>query len=306
MESHPILRSLLTTCTTSSTTATTTLAETNIIYEAKSVSPNIISNRFGILFRILLISYIGIIAIWANNEAAKGFSITIVNDAGTSSLSGKRFRLFYESNDEAVRIVLNTSTFVENVLYPNENFKHKKKTITSVTLRLAPTEIPSIVSVDSPKHNDYVISLSPSLIESTNNNRAVVLAVLQGMARVLLWDGNRATPPVLLDGMVEYISSLAGFTRTEIWNSCATVPLEHNDVCWKAMDPKKVAAFLRYWDENTKPGLVRGDVIRRLNEGMRNEWRDSMMDDALGMAGHNACATYHMMIMKDHYESSSM
>ncbi|PWA41672.1 plant basic secretory protein (BSP) family protein [Artemisia annua] len=299
MESHPILRSLLTTTTTTTTTATETT--NTIIYEAKSVSPN---DRFGILFRMLVISFIGIISIWANNEAAKGFSINVVNDAGTSSLSGKRFRLFYESNDEAVRIVLNTSTFVENILYPNENSKHKKKTITSVTLRLAPTEIPSIVSVDSPKNNDYVISLSPLLFESINNNRAVVLAVLQGMARVLLWDGNRATPPVLLDGMVEYISSLAGFTRTElIWNSRATVSsLEHNDVCWKAMDPRKVAAFLRYWDENKKPGAVRGDVIRRLNEAMRNEWRDSMMDDALGMAGHDACATYHMMIMK----SSSM
>lgn len=222
-------------------------------------------------------------------------------------MAGERFSFFYESNDKATRILLNTSKFVENLLYPNQDSLHMKKQINSVTLRLASTNISSIVSVDLRKPHEYLIDLSPSLLETYNNNELIVMAVVQGIARVWLWDGKGATPPVLLNGIVEYITNLAGFTITKVWNSGGgtTVLLEYNEICWKDEDQRKVAGFLRYYDQRlTQPGGG-GEIIRRLNEGMRNGWHDWMMDDALGMTGQHACASYGM-IMKDHYLSSSM
>ncbi|KAI3525750.1 hypothetical protein L1887_04803 [Cichorium endivia] len=298
MEASPLLQSLF------PTTSTTTYGICALPSPPpKLVDSHIINNVSGIIFRLILITFIGIIAIWANHEASKGFSVTIVNDAGKYSLPGKLFSIYYESNDKATRIVLNTSRFVENLLYPNDDFLHTRKQINSVTLRLAPTSFPAIVAVDSLKPYEYLISLSPSILETSNNNEAIVLAVLQGMARVWLWDGNGATPPVLLNGMVEYISSLAGFTLAEASTSGgdATMLPENNEICWKDEQPRKVAGFLRYCDQRKQPGGGGGgDVIRRLNERMKIGWHDWIIDDALGMAAQHACASYDMLIREHH------
>ncbi|KAI3707020.1 hypothetical protein L6452_25180 [Arctium lappa] len=295
----------------SAAAATTTATATATDHEP--MDPNMTTNVSGsITFRLILISFIGILAIWANHEASKGFNITVVNDAGKHSLARKRFSLFYESNDKATQIVLNTSRFVENLLYPNDQeFLNSKKPINHVILRLAPTNIPAMVVVDSNSQepHEYIISLSPSLLMKTSkNNEAIVLAVLHGMARMWLWDdGKGATPAVLLNGMVEYISSLAGFTVTQVWKSGVHTP-ENNEICWKDRDPRRVAGFLRYCDQSKQGGGGGGDgeVIRRLNRRMSNNssWDDWMMDDALGMAGHHACASYDKMMRQLHLSSS--
>ncbi|KAL7599700.1 uncharacterized protein LOC111887988 [Lactuca sativa] len=306
MEAHPLLQSLIATTSTSTTYGVRALSS-----PPPKVDSHVISNVSGILFRLTLITFIGFMAIWANHEASKGFSITIVNDAGKYSLPGKHFSLFYQANDKATRIVLNTSRFVENLLYPNKDFLHMRKQIDGVTLRLAPTVFPGTVAVDSRKPYEYIISLSPLIMETSNNNEeAIVLAVLQGMARVWLWDGNGATPPVLLNGMVEYISSLAGFTLAEAWTSGgdATRLPEKNVVCWTDEQPRMVAWFLRYCDQRKQPGGGGGgggEVIRRLNQKMRTGWHDWMMDEALGMAGQHACASYDILI-RHHNLLSSM
>ncbi|KAI3666870.1 hypothetical protein L6452_41909 [Arctium lappa] len=290
MDVHPLLQTLLGTTTCIDGVPPLTPRRST------SADPNIITKLPPIISRLTLISFIGIIAIWANHEASKGFSITILNDAGKLSLSRKHFSLFYESNDKATRIVLNASTFVENLLYPNnyQHFLHTKKQINGVTLRLAPNNFPTMVTVESPKPHEYIINLSPSVMENSNNNDAIVMAVLQGMARVWLWDGDGVTPAVLLNGMVEYISSLAGFKMTEFVKKSGG---ENNEICWKSEDPRRVAGFLRYYDQRKQVagggGGGGGVVIRLLNEGMRKGWNDGMVDDALGMAGSLACASYY-------------
>ncbi|KAI3829480.1 hypothetical protein L1987_03605 [Smallanthus sonchifolius] len=303
MNNYPFHQSLLDTTTTTTTTATTTTS-----WPPKSVNPNTLPTFSDLISRLILISSFATVAIWANHEASKGFSITILNDAGKHSMPGRRFSLFYESNDKATRIVLNTSSFVENLLYPNQDFDHRKKQINSVTLKLAPKAFPAIVSVYSRKPFEYMIMLSPSLMETSNHNDSFVLAVLQGIARVWLWDGKGVTPPALLNGMVEYISALAGFQDTKVLNfgGGATMLPVKDEICWKDEDPRKVARFLRYYDQR-KQGSVGGGggvVIRRLNDVMRDVWHDGMMDDALGMAGQHACASYDIFTRHHHLSSS--
>ncbi|KAK9049341.1 hypothetical protein SSX86_031690 [Deinandra increscens subsp. villosa] len=308
MDSYSFHQSLLD-HTTTVTTATTYSVHEITSLPPKSLPPNTLPKFSDIVFRIIFISLFATVAIWANHEASKGFSITILNDAGKYSSAGKRFSVFYESNDQATRTVLNTSRFVENLLYPNQDPHHTKKQIKSVTLRLAPTNYPVTVSVHSRKAHEYTIVLSPSLMETSDNmNDAFVLAVLQGMARVWLWDGKGATPPQVLNGVVEYISTLSGFKSPEEWNSGGEVP-EKNEICWKDEDPRKVAGFLRFHDQRKQHegggggGGSDGEVIRRLNDEMRNGWQDWMMDDALGMGGEHACASFD--ILTRHHDPSS-
>nr|XP_043610221.1 uncharacterized protein LOC122581953 [Erigeron canadensis] len=305
MEPYLLQQSLL-------TTTTTTTKSSSMI---SSLPPNSVtcstnkSNASSIIFRLILISCIGIISIWANYEASKGFSITIVNDASKFSLARKRFSLLYESNDKATRIVVNTSTFVENLLYPaynnnnQDSQKHFKKQINSVTLRLAaPTNFHDFVSVDqhSQKPHEYIINLNPSLLEETrsNNDELVVMAVLQGMARVWLWDGKGGAPLVLLNGIVEYITSLAGYRTSELhkFGGGNIISAEKNEICWKDEDRRKVAGFLSHFDHRMPPNSGGdGEMIRRLNKEMRNGWDDQMVDDVLGMTSQHACASYILM-----------
>ncbi|XP_076893843.1 uncharacterized protein LOC143545964 [Bidens hawaiensis] len=306
MDPYTLHRSLL------DTTTTTAIAYDVHNHTLTSLPPKVdpkpIPNVPNIILRVMILSVVATVAIWANHEGSKGFSIVTINEAGKYSSPGKRFSIFYESNDKATRIVLNTSSFVEHLLYPNQDLQHTKKQINSVTLRLAPTSFPEIVSVYSRKPYEYVIKLSPSLMERSSSHDEFVLAVLQGMARVWLWDGKGATPSMLLHGMVEYISTLAGFSNTKVLNSGTGVSImtltpPPYEICWKDEDPRKVAGFLRYHDQRQQAGG--GEVIRRLNKRMIEGWNDQMMDDALGMAGQHACATYNILT-RHHHPSSSI
>ncbi|KAL9319691.1 hypothetical protein ACSQ67_011530 [Phaseolus vulgaris] len=253
------------------------------------------TNNNNIFIRILLILLLALISIWANYEASKTFNISIVNDA-KDSLAGRRFALFYVSNDKATRIILNTSSYVEHFLYPNNNI-YRKKNIDSVTLRLPRRNLNATVAVyaaGSRHHgggkssNSYVIEITPMLLEDKGYDRmAIVGAILRGMARVWLWDG---APQWLLDGMVEYVADTAGFRREMVADG-GSMPECEEGGCWgrwwEGKDPTHVARVLHYC-EKYKRGF-----IKRLNEAVRDTWRDHVVDEVLGMPIIEVCRLYN-------------
>ncbi|XP_004516935.1 uncharacterized protein [Cicer arietinum] len=251
-----------------------------------------ISNN-NIILRILLVLFVALISIWANYEASKTFEIYILNDT-KDSLAGRRFTLFYISNDKATRILLNTSSFVEQILYPNSNNNNNiqnKKNIKSVTLHLTDKNLnTTIVTVVKRNIKDYIIDISPMLFEDKNFNKMEIVGEIQrAMARVWLWDGRSKAPPRLLDGMAEYVAELAGFRREIFSGGFGESPECEvgRDLWWEDKDPTHVARLLHYC-ENFKKGF-----IQRLNEAMRDTWHDRMVDDLLGLEAttcrlHNA------------------
>ncbi|XP_059664287.1 uncharacterized protein LOC132310064 [Cornus florida] len=105
---HPLL---IPTTTTTATIASTAVASDDHDYKYynnnnHNNNNNILVSSNCILLRVISVLLIGIISIWANYEASKGFKITIINEAADSP-AGKRFTLLYVSNDKATRILLN-------------------------------------------------------------------------------------------------------------------------------------------------------------------------------------------------------
>lgn len=286
MEEH-LLAPTTTASSSSSTQATAAGADEN---DADYNNIKHLSSNTSIIFRLLSVVILGVISTWANHEASKGFDITIINEAKDSP-AGRRFELFYISNDKATRILLNTSSFVENILYPNTNFTpNNKKQVQHVTLRLtANTTQRILISVDtSNKSNDeFVINLSSSVmggINIANANHAIVSALQRGMARIWLWDGESRAPPSLIHGLVEYISMLAG--SGDVKNYVGGELPEFGHICWDNKDPRVTARFLEFCEVNHK------GFIQRLNQGMRQRWDNRTVDDALGMKAKSLCDSY--------------
>ncbi|KAI5339728.1 hypothetical protein L3X38_019000 [Prunus dulcis] len=252
------------------------------------------SHNINILVRFLLVFFIGLLALYADREASKGFDITIINDI-KDSVAGRRFHLFYVSNDKATRIILHTSNFVEHLLYP-EAHAQPKKHINHVVLRLPSWNLTShnigVVVHHSPnKQNDhFVLDISPSIMDDQPNaHRTLVTAILRGMAHVWLWDGEARAPPELIDGMVEYTRMVAEqglFDETKSYGMSTKLP-GCDRFWWKDKDPRVVAQMLNYYEGHTK------GFIQRLNGAMREKWHDRMVDDALGMPLQNLCGTFN-------------
>ncbi|KAL2476590.1 Plant basic secretory protein (BSP) family protein [Abeliophyllum distichum] len=233
-----------------------------------------------IFFRLVLVTFIGIVSIWANHEASKGFAITIVNEAGADTFPAKRFSLFYLSNDEATRIVIKASKSVENFLYPIDMYNKKK--VNQVTLKLADRNLSDGVVVEFGKEGEFVLHLSPSIMEDQNFKHAMLLEVKKCVARIWLWDGQGNAPHNLINGIVEYIAS----------NFSASSPikaklLSSTTAYWKHNDIRVVTEFLNYC-ECSRPGF-----IRRLNQAMKDGWHERKLDNALGMPVQNLCTTYN-------------
>lgn len=240
-----------------------------------------------VILRLLLVFSAMVISLWANYEASKTFEITLINDTRDSPV-GRRFDLFYVSNDRASRLILNATSFVEQFLYPDPK-EYPKKHVCHVTLRLTRRSFASgdvAVAVDGEKVNGYVVDLSPSLIEEANHGEeAISSAVTRAVARVWLWDGEDKAPARLIDGVVEYVAEEAGFRR-EIVAVDGEISPENED-WWENKNPKVVARFLRYCEEK-KEGF-----IRRLNRAMRDTWTEEMVDDALGMPAKKISGFYN-------------
>ncbi|KAL8512463.1 hypothetical protein ACS0TY_018804 [Phlomoides rotata] len=242
--------------------------------------PNNLSSNSGIISRLSLVVFIGIVSIWANHEASKGYAITTVNDSG-DTFAGRRFHLFYVSNDEATRIVMKASNIIENFLYPDyDSILMSKKPITRVIIRLADRNLTENVIVGSGTNHEFVINISPSILEGINFGHDMNVALGQGVARMWLWDGQGTTSKAksLIDGIVEYlVNNLGGsFTvpRAEPPGSAAV---------------GRVAEFLNHCERH-RPGF-----IRRLNRVMKDGWDDEKLDGALSRPVHEVCTTYESL-----------
>ncbi|XP_058101187.1 uncharacterized protein LOC131245623 [Magnolia sinica] len=244
------------------------------------------SSTSTIIHRIITVLFIAIMSIWANHEASKGFEITITNDA-TDLPAGRRFGLLFVSDDKATRIIINASHFVENILYPDDH--HPRKPIDRVTLRFSGqnlTEEGAIVAVDRRSPREFVVQISSHIMDMAHVEWAMAAAVQQGITRVWLWDGNGSAPVSLLDGMIEYISIVAGFSPSPSDYGGAVLP-ESDGGCWAGMDRVGVARFLQYGE------ALRHGFVARLNRAMQGPWHVRMVDDALGWPAQMLCASYH-------------
>ncbi|KAG9447522.1 hypothetical protein H6P81_013650 [Aristolochia fimbriata] len=249
--------------------------------------------------RLLALLLIGAISIWAHYEASRGFEIAVFNDVpGTAS--GRRFHLLFVSDDKATRIILNTSNFVERVLYPNGERGERRslpgKRVDRVVLRLVQMKYYSSGGVDavlvSPgeKAGEFVIGVDSAIMEEKNPVAAMVAAVQRGMARVWLWNGrDRGVPGSLLEGMVEYISSLAG-SSPETGRLRGGV--NDSGWCWTEDDPASVARFLRFCEAK------RRGFVARLNRAMQegDSWEPRMVDAALGVPARRLCSAYRSVV----------
>lgn len=258
------------------------------------------SSNLNIALRLSLVVFIGFVSIWANHEASKGFDITIVNESKDTSSSGKRFELFYVQNDEATRLVLRTSKLVEDYLYPDDNshqdYGHdilvpSKKKVNHVILNLkSPNSTIRInrdhVVVEPGRDHEFVVKISPYVMDGSDFRNAVFLAVQRGMVRVWLWDGLGNAPEHLMNGMVEYVTGqIVGLSDPRDNRSDLSATVD----CWRHDESVAVAEFLDYC-ERRRPGFV-----RRLNQAMKDGWRDADLDDALGMPTRNLCTTYNSL-----------
>ncbi|KAJ8534534.1 hypothetical protein K7X08_016262 [Anisodus acutangulus] len=250
------------------------------------------SSNANIILRLVLVIFVVVVSLWANYEASKGFSITIVNEANDqSTFSSKRFDLFFVSNDEATRLILKTSKFVENILYPiNDHLDSGqpqiKKQVKHVILRLSSRNLTRFVIVKPSRDNDeFVLHISPSILEGPSYKRDMFLALQKGMARIWLWDGQGNAPSNLVNGMIEYITSLASFGRITS-ESELVEPMKLNRSCWKSKDTRTIVKILNFC-EGKKEGFV-----RRLNKEMKSGWHEKMIDDALGTPSWHLCETY--------------
>ncbi|KAG6589300.1 hypothetical protein SDJN03_17865, partial [Cucurbita argyrosperma subsp. sororia] len=238
-----------------------------------------------IALRLLLVAFVGITSLLANHEASKGFDITILNNAKPSP-AGQRFHLFYVSNDEATRLILNASSFIENLIYPSPAFP--KKPVKSVHLTLSRTDLSSSFAVEKLHDggDDFVLHLSPSIFNEKNANRAMSVAVFRGMSRVWLWDGEAHAPPALLAGMVEHIIAAAGFVGEKYSGGVVSTSTAACDpTWWKDKDPREIAMFLDHQEKE------REGFIQRLNQGLKGRWHDRTVEEAVGVATQHPCGS---------------
>lgn len=249
------------------------------------------SSSFSITFRLSLIALLALVSLWANHEASRGFAVTVIDAAG-DTIAGKRFHLFYVSNDEATRIVIKASKAVETFLYPADNDMDSKKEVARIIFKLTGSNSNDEVFVDSEGVHEFVLNISPSILEGTDFRRGMFLAVQQGVARVWLWDGQGQSPKYLINGIVEYITSnLDGFGKLPPSVEEAAPPQKgfSSVACWKSQDPIAVAEFLKHC-ERRQPGF-----IARLNRGMKYSWHDDMFGVALGMPVQDLCTSFESL-----------
>ncbi|KFK37133.1 hypothetical protein AALP_AA4G217400 [Arabis alpina] len=220
----------------------------------------------GILLRLFFVSLVGAISLWANHEASKGFSITIINEAKDSH-TAKKFALFFEFDDTAVRVLLDTSFFVETYLY--QSVPHRlKKPVKHVTVRFSEgVEKFSVTSGTS--HGEYVIRLSSSLMERSDFRTAVRSALRCSMVRIWLWGDETGASLEIFSGMVEYLAE-SGLKRGR---------LDELGEYWKDKEFVSMAQWLGYCEGQRK------GFIRWLNHGMSLSWDDR----TVVIASYGAC-----------------
>ncbi|XP_020593440.1 uncharacterized protein LOC110033722 [Phalaenopsis equestris] len=173
--------------------------------------PSFPSSNLTSLCRVSTVLTVTAISLWANYEASKGFDITVV-EMPSDTLAARRYNLMFVSNGGAARAILNASASIERTLYPDVKY-FPIKIIKSVTLRVADYNLTRavIVTAATGGGGEYVIHVSPSVIEQRDAEKAVVAAVYTGMARVWVRDGRGMAPAEMVDAVVGDICGAAGF-----------------------------------------------------------------------------------------------
>lgn len=252
----------------------------------------LISSNSGIVFRLFVVAFIGIVSVWANHEASKGYAINVVNES-TNTFLATRFHLFYVSNDEVTRATIKASNIIENLLFPNSDNNSIKKPIKSVVIRLIDRNLTDNVAVEMDNDRDrFVLSISSSVMGGANFRREMALAIKRGVARVWLWDGEGHAPENVINGIVEYLVNGLDDSST---HDAAEV-LEPAAGCWDSSNPRLVAELL-WRSELRHPGFV-----GRLNQAMKDGWSDEKLGGELGLPVDNLCATSESL----RYNSSSV
>ncbi|PHT35588.1 hypothetical protein CQW23_23288 [Capsicum baccatum] len=123
-----------------------------------------------------MVIFVGVFSLWAIYEASKYFDITIIDEANDQSAFASD--LFFMSNDEATRLILRTSKFIENILYPISDYRDSrqqqiKNQFKHVILRLSSQNLTSLVIVkpSQDKNNGFVIhvqQISPVFMVPTD------------------------------------------------------------------------------------------------------------------------------------------
>ncbi|XP_057763785.1 uncharacterized protein LOC130985043 [Salvia miltiorrhiza] len=259
----------------------------------------LISSNSGIVFRLFLVAFIGVVSVWANHEASKGYAITVINES-TNTFLATRFKVFYASNDEATRAAIKASSIIERFLFPDsdgEKNHSTKKVIKSVVIRLVDRDLTGDVAVETDSSGDrdrFVLSVSSRVLEGANFDREMALAIRRGVARVWLWDGAGDAPRNVVDGIVEYLVEICDDAAAP---EVLEPPAAAAAVCWDdSSNARSVAELLRR-GERRRPGF-----IGRLNRAMKDGWSDEKLGGALGLPVDKLCAASESL----RYKSSSV
>ncbi|KAL5731923.1 hypothetical protein ACHQM5_004603 [Ranunculus cassubicifolius] len=200
-----------------------------------------------ILHRFILVFYISIISIWANYQASQGFEIIVINDIKDTP-AGRKFHLFFVSNDKATRIVLHASKLAEKILCPHD--RQTKKPVNRVTIRFTDKNLTRQEEIlKKSNEHEYTLHLNSSIMEEDNVEKAMLLAVQRGMSRIWLWNGEGA-PEVVTEGLVEYVNLVGGVVQSPEYRLGKLQAVENS--CWRDWNHMEMVKFLRYCEMMNK------------------------------------------------------
>ncbi|XP_008784483.1 uncharacterized protein LOC103703421 [Phoenix dactylifera] len=255
-----------------------------------SVSPSTLT----VSIRFVAFLSLAAVSLWANYEATKGFEITILS-ADTHTVAGRRFNLMFVSNGRAAQLVLNSSDFIERLLYPSELYP--KKPVRHVTLQLADEDLAEVVAVSPGRGSrDFVIHVSPSVMAEADVRMSAASAVQRAVAQVWLWDGQGRAPRSLLNAMGEYLTMAARLVHHSKHNNFS---ITLNNSRWDDRNYFDDACFLQYCEER------RRGFVARLNRAMMEDWNEHMVDSALGLRSRELCSAYLLLARQQGAPSGS-
>ena len=212
---------------------------------------------------------------------------------------GQKFNLFYVSNDEAIRLVQNSSSFAAKILFPADHSRILEKLIEVEVQFVSDHSLTNYINSFEQK-GKYIIFIDSYIMEFKDFKYRIKKEIMKKMGEILLINLRNKVPNTLLDGMVEYINDLAGFGDHLEEN---VIKLRNNNrvikKCWEDNDSRLVAKFLGYADEEKCEGFV-----GRLNQEMgKNGWFEEIMDKLLGMEAIQLCSSFHDSMIKSQLAS---
>ncbi|KAI0492907.1 hypothetical protein KFK09_027183 [Dendrobium nobile] len=216
-----------------------------------------------IIARLTFFLVLAATSLWANHQSSNlPFSISVPTNSPS-----RRFDLLFASNGRASAAIFRAASLIDSILFPNP-LLYPRKPVRQISLQLSPCNLSS-VSFDSTAES-FTIFLSADIAAE-----ALAAAVTKGVARVLLWDGGGEAPSEMIEALGNYLSAAVAGDSLVLRGTG-----REEGKCFGE------AGFVEYC-ERQMPGFV-----ARLNKGMRDRWREEMVDDALGFPATRACAEF--------------